>query len=477
MVDPDKRREEIRTQVAAAAASVGGKVLEDDDLLETINYLVEYPTAVVGSYDANYLELPEELLILSMKTHQKYFAVVDDSGKLLNHFVTVSNTRARDMSVVARGNERVLHARLADARFFYDEDQKSTLEEHSEGLKSVVFQTKLGTSWDKVERFRCMSAKLADKLCPDAKADVDRIAQLCKADLVTLMVFEFPEIQGIVGREYALRAGEPELIAKGIQQHYRPVQAGGELPETAEADCVSLGDKIDTIAACFGVGLIPSGAADPYALRRQTMGILRIMIEKNYRLSLDWLFDEALSILSDKLTRSAVEVKAELGEFFKGRLETLLAGKGYPGDVVAATLSAGFDDVVDAQARAAAIETVREKSELATLAGTFKRAANILKKAEGAIGEVDEALFTEDAEKELWNAYGAVSEAMTTSVERGDYVAFFAEAAKLKVVVDGFFDSVMVMADDDKVRGNRIALMGAVTSLFGRVADFTRITT
>ena len=440
-----------------------------------MSYLVESPTAVTGSFESHFLELPRELLILTMKTHQKYFAVADKSGKLTNHFVTVSNTRARDMSVVARGNERVLRARLSDARFFFVEDQKSTLEEHAEGLKTVVFQSKLGTSYEKVERFRALAAWLAAALCPARAAAVDRIARLCKADLVTAMVYEFPEIQGIVGREYALRAGEDPAVARGIQEHYWPTQAGGELPSSPEADCVSLGDKIDTVVGCFGVGLIPSGTADPYALRRQTIGILRILLEKSYRIGVTQLIDEALKGLAPKLTRPAADVKADVLDFFRGRLEVILTGRGYPADMVNAVLAAGFDDVPDAAARVETIDAVRKRGELPALAGTFKRAANILKGQ--APGAVDTSLLSEVSEKNLWAAYNEVRAAMDGAVTRGDYSAFFAEAAKLKVVVDAFFDGVMVMAEDPSVRTNRMALLAAVTALFHRVADFTRIQT
>ncbi|PLX40683.1 MAG: glycine--tRNA ligase subunit beta, partial [Deltaproteobacteria bacterium] len=333
---------------------------------------------------------------------------------------------------------------------------------------------KLGTSYEKVERFTANATSLAGSICPGSEATVGRIAKLAKADLETLMVYEFPEIQGAVGREYAKRAGEPEIVFDGILQHYYPVQAGGELPGTPEADCVSMGDKIDTIVGCFGVGLIPSGSADPYALRRQTIGILRIIIEKGYRLSIGGLIDLALGNLADKLTREAAEVKADVLDFFKGRLEVILLEGGATGDVVAAVLAAGFDDAIDAKARVEAIETVRECGDLVDLAATFKRAANILKK-ESVSAEVDEALFNQEEERALWKVYSEVKSVMESSIEAGDFLALFAEAAKLKVVVDAFFDKVMVMDKDEAVKNNRIAMLGAVTALFQRVADFTRI--
>lgn len=473
VVDISERRDAILAQAREAAQAVGATLLEDPELLDTVTCLVEQPTAVAGSFEAHYLDLPRELLILTMKTHQKYFAVVGADGRLTNHFVTISNTRARDLGIVARGNERVLRARLSDARFFFDEDTKETLEQHAEGLKKVVFQSKLGTSWDKVVRFRAIANRVADVLCPASKATVDRIAHLAKADLVTAMVFEFPEIQGIVGREYALRAGESKLVATGIHEHYRPTQAGGELPSTVEADCVSIADKIDTLAGCFGVGLIPSGTADPYALRRQTIGILRILTEKGYRLKLGQLVDLALDGLGTLLTRPREQVRAEIMEFFRARLEVLMVDLGYGPDAVAAILGAGFDEPVDAFARLKALEEVRGRGELAALAGTFRRVANILKGQEA--GEVNPALLTEEAEKDLWAVYSTVRTAMAGAVERGDYGAFFTEAARLKVVVDTFFEKLMVIDPDESKKRNRIALMAAVTGLFGSVADFTKV--
>ncbi len=473
VLDPAERRAEIARQVAAAAAAVGGAAIPDEELLDTVTYLVEQPVAVTGTFEPRYLELPPELLILTMKTHQKYFAVVDAGGKLLNHFVTISNTRARDLAVVARGNERVLRARLADARFFFEEDQKKTLAEHAEGLKTVVFQAKLGTSHEKVERFRALAGRLAERLCPDRAAAVERIATLCKADLVSLMVGEFPELQGVMGREYARRAGEDPAVARGIQEHYWPAQAGGPLPSSPEGQAVSLADKLDTLVGCFGVGLIPTGTADPYALRRQTLGVLRILDEQGYRLGLGELVDGALAGLGPKLTRPAEEVRREVLTFFRGRLEGLFTGSGLSADLVLAALDAGSDDVVDARARARALEDARRAGTLAPLAETFKRVANILKNQ--APGAPDPAALTEPAEGELWRVYQGVHGAMGDAARRGAYAEFLGEAARLKAAVDAFFDAVLVMAEDPRVRAARLALLGAVAGLFRGVADFTRI--
>ena len=319
IVDPDERRRIILEEADKAAAAVGGKVLRNDELLEVVTFLIEYPTAVCGSYDAGYLELPAEVLITSMMSHQKYFPVVDDKGKLMPYFITINNTLARDPSVVARGNEKVIRARLSDARFFFQEDQKISLDKRAEDLQKVVFHSQLGTSFDKVQRFRKLAAYIAEQVNPALLATVDRAATLAKADLDTQMVGEFSELQGVMGREYALIAGEKPVVAKAIYEHYLPIAAGGELPTTDEGAIVSIADKLDTIAGFFGVNLIPTGTADPYALRRQALGIINIILDKKYPLLLEGIVDESLRILGDRLKKPAAQVKAEVLDFFKAR--------------------------------------------------------------------------------------------------------------------------------------------------------------
>jgi glycyl-tRNA synthetase beta chain len=318
-----------------------------------------------------------------------------------------------------------------------------------------------------------LADKIADRLCPHRAAVVERIARLCKADLVTQMVYEFPELQGVVGREYALKAGEDPIVAAGIEEHYWPAQAGGRLPTTAEAACVSLADKLDTVVGCFGVGLIPTGTADPYALRRQTLGILRILDEKGYRLGLSWLVGASLDGLEPKLTRDRQKVGQDVLAFFRGRLEGLLSQGGLPVDLALAVLDAGYDDVVDARARAEALAAARDRGELAPLAETFKRVANILKGE--APGQAHPGAFREAEETALWGVYQGVKETMESAAARGAYAEFLAKAPELKTAVDAFFDTVLVMDEDPAVRANRLALLGTVAGLFQGVADFTRI--
>jgi len=274
-----------------------------EELLEQVTFLVEYPSVVCGSFPLDFLQVPREVLITSMREHQRYFSIVDGEGKLLPHFITVNNTLAEDPAVVVKGNERVLRARLSDARFFFDEDRKTPLEDRVEDLKGVVYQARLGTSYEKMERFRELAGRLADQLCPGMKDKVLRAAYLCKADLVTGMVGEFPELQGVMGREYALYANEDPDVATAIHEHYLPNQAGGELPTTPVGSLVSIADKLDTICGCFGVGLIPTGTADPYALRRSALGIIAIVVDRGYGVSLSALIDSSLELLRDKLSR------------------------------------------------------------------------------------------------------------------------------------------------------------------------------
>src|SRR6185369_15039946 len=322
-----------RREIHRTAETAGGHLQPDEALLDEVTYLCEYPSTVHGTFPADFLKVPKEVLITSMRSHQRYFSVLDKEGKLLNCFITINNTLTEDPSVVVKGNERVLRARLSDARFFFEEDQKVKLDERVEALKKVVYQQKLGTSFEKMERFKALAEDLAWQLNPGVKAQTSRAATLCKADLVSAMVGEFPEVQGIMGREYALLEGEDAAVASAIAEHYLPTQAGGELPASDIGAFVSIADKLDTVCGCFGVGLIPTGAADPYALRRATIGIIAIILDKEYRLPLPVLVSRSLELLAAKLTRPKEQVAADVLEFFRGRFINLL-GNDFAGDVV-----------------------------------------------------------------------------------------------------------------------------------------------
>jgi glycyl-tRNA synthetase beta chain len=474
IVDPNERREMIRREVHEAASQAGGVPLEDEERLEEITYLVEYPVAVSGSFDTEYLTLPREVLITAMQHHQRYVPVIDKKSNLLPSFVAVSNTKARDMDVVKKGNERVLRARLADAQFFFREDQGVPLEKRVERLKGVIFQAKLGTSYEKVTRIQGLAAILSEELAPADKEVAVRGALLCKADLVTEMVGEFPQLQGVMGREYALLSGEDRAVAQTIFEHYLPRFAGDELPASPAGAMVSIADKIDTIVGCFGVGLIPTGTSDPFALRRQTLGIINIILGKGYRCSLRKIMEAALGLLREKITRSGDEVLTDCLAFFRGRFAGLMTAQGHPLDVVEAVLVEALDDLLDARARVEAVAGFRGTPEFAPVTVAFKRVANILKGVDHK-GGVDISRFETPEEGDLHKQYQTIEKRFSAAIKGMTYDKALAELARLRAPVDAFFDHCMVMAEDKKVRANRLALLGEIASLFSQVADFSRL--
>jgi glycyl-tRNA synthetase beta chain len=470
--DPVRRKEIIRRETHRVAKASGGQLLPDEGLLDEVTFLVEYPSAVHGTFDRSFLAVPKEVLITSMRSHQRYFSVIDEEGKLLPVFITIPNTLAEDPSVVVKGNERVLRARLSDARFFFEEDRKISLEKRVEALKNVVYQQKLGTSYEKMERFRQLAQWLATELNNSVADKVYRTATLCKADLVTGMVGEFPEVQGIMGREYALNDGEDAEVADAIAEHYLPTQAGGELPYSDIGAFVSLADKMDTICGCFGVGLIPTGSADPYALRRSALGIINIILYKGYRISLDSFISSSLDLLKAKITRNREDVHKDVLDFFKGRFVNLSADR-FAGDVVDAVVAASFNDMVEAELKIAALSEFKRRHDFEALAIAFKRICNIVK---GGIDvAVDESLFQEAAERQLYASWLSVSKSAGEKMAGRDYLAALSEIATLKGSVDSFFDTVMVMTDDERLRTNRLALLTGIARLFANIAEFTKV--
>ncbi|MDD2273342.1 MAG: glycine--tRNA ligase subunit beta [Desulfuromonadaceae bacterium] len=470
--DPEKRKEIIRREAHRVATAAGGHLLPDEELLEQVTYLVEYPSVVHGTFSSEFLMVPKEVLITSMRSHQRYFSIVDAHGGLLPGFITINNTLTEDPSVVVKGNERVLRARLSDARFFFEEDKKIRLDERVESLKKVVYQQKLGTSFEKMERFRLLTEGLAEQLNPAVKVHASRAAWLCKADLVSGMVGEFPEVQGIMGREYALLEGESTEVANAIAEHYLPTQAGGELPASDCGAFVSIADKLDTICGCFGVGLIPTGAADPYALRRATIGIIAIILDKGYRLSLRKLIEQSLELLSAKLTRPKEQVAIDVLEFFRARFVNLL-GNQFAVDAVDAAIAAEFDDLVDVKARISALAEFKTHPDFEPLAVAFKRVGNIIKG--GVDAPVDPSLFQDNAEGALYEAIQTVKVSADKLLSSGAWLDALTTIATLRGPVDSFFDKVMVMADEQQVRTNRLALLTTIARLVGKVADFSKI--
>ncbi len=476
VVDREERKRLILEGIEAAAGTVGGRILEDEELLEEVTQLVEWPQPLVGEFEEKYLELPPELLITVIKKHQRYFAITDAKGDLLRYFVTVANTIPRDFNLVAAGNARVVRARLEDARFYYEEDQKLRLEDRATQLQAVVFHSKLGTSWEKVERFTALARWLGQKVAPERLTALLRAAYLCKTDLVSGMVGEFPELQGIMGRAYARLQGEPEEVAQAIFEHYLPTRAGGPIPEGLEGALLSIADKMDTITGCFGVGLLPTGTADPFALRRQTLGVIRIVLEKPLKVSLTDLIEQALQQLGSKLTEPRNTVKQGVLDFFFGRLSHMLVNQeGYTPDVVEAALAVGIDDLIAAVARVKALAAFKARQDHESVVGAFKRVANIIKEPETTA--VNAELFQAAAEQSLLTALAGAEQVMTGHLAQADYGRAFEAVSELRGVIDAFFDSVLVMDRDEAVRRNRLALLTRVYQLFSQLADFRRIQT
>jgi glycyl-tRNA synthetase beta chain len=475
IADPEERKRIIRDETEKAAAALGGRALRNEELLETVAYLTEYPTVVSGSFDEDYLKLPKEVLITTMISHQKYFPVLDARGNLLPHFLTINNTLARDPAVVRRGNEKVIRARLADARFFFDADRKIPLETRVLDLQKVVFHSMLGTSYEKVIRFRKLAGWIAGRIRPTHATRVERAAFLSKADLDTQMVGEFAELQGIMGREYALLDGEDPIVARAIYEHYLPTGAGGELPENDEGSIVSIADKLDTLCGFFGVGLIPTGTADPYALRRQALGVINIILNKRFPLALDDLIDESLAILGPLLRRPPGETKDAVLDFFRGRFENQLIAQGHPYDVVDAVLANGIEDLVRAWEKIRAMEAFKSHPDFQPLAIAFKRVVNIIRAFND--GAVDPVLFTDPEERNLHEAFLLIRQTVLSYIAGGDYSSALVEMARLRKPVDAFFDSVLVMAEDEKIRFNRLSLLREISTLFHDLADFSRIVT
>ncbi|MFH2007471.1 MAG: glycine--tRNA ligase subunit beta [bacterium] len=467
MPDPAVRREAIQAQIGALEAAHDARVIPDEALLGEVANLVEWPTAVCGTFDESYLAVPREVIVSAMRGHQRYFAMERADGSLANRFITVLGTEVRDLDVAVRGNERVLAARLADARFFWDEDLKVGLAERAKALTAVVFQAKLGTVAEKALRLQRLGASLAPRFGADGPT-VQAAAGLCKADLVTHMVGEFPDLQGVMGRHYALAAGQPPAVADAILEHYQPKGAGDELPPGAEGATLSAADRLDTLVGCIGAGLKPKGGGDPFGLRRASLGLLRVLLERKISVSLAELVREAAG-LHTQVTADVDEVVAFLLERLRG-----LLGETATAELVQAVLSAGGDDPLDLALRVSAVQAFGQTDEYAALATTFRR-MNILKQADLDLGEVQPDRFEADAERALHDRYLAARDQVTTLAAQRRYEDALAILAGLRSPVDDFFDKVKVMDDDAALRANRLALLAAVDALFRRVADFKMI--
>lgn len=474
IVDQNERCEMIRQQIAEVAAANGGQAEVNEDLLEEVLYLVEYPTALCGKFDEKYLALPAEAVITPMRDHQRYFPVLKD-GQLLPLFITIRNGGKEHLETVQHGNERVLRARLEDAQFFFDEDRKKTLEQHGEKLKTVVFQDGLGTIYDKVLRLEVLAGYIADAIGANEqdKKDAVRAAKLAKADLVTGMVTEFTELQGVMGREYALLDGETKAVAQAIDEHYMPRFAGDSQPASVAGRIVSLADKIDTIVGTFSRGLIPTGSQDPFALRRQALGIVNMLKEAQYHISLSQLVAKAMELLKIADAGQQAKLQNDVADFMKLRLKNVLADAGIRYDVVDAVFVT-VDDIYGVFLRAQAVnEAVKQDMEKTIQA--FVRTGNIARKAEDVQAAVEAGLLAEQVEKDLYKAYEAAASKVEKEIAAQDYAGAIATLSQLAAPIDAFFDGVMVMDKDEKIKNNRLGLLKLVDNLICQVADFSKI--
>jgi glycyl-tRNA synthetase beta chain len=470
------RRALIREQVAAAAASLSGEALLGDSLLDEVTALVEWPSAIAGSFEARFLELPREVLISTLQQHQRYFPVQGGGAKLLPHFITVSNIESRDPSIVRAGNERVVRPRLSDAAFFWSQDRKQPLAARLPGLDAVTFQAKLGSIGDKVRRVVTLAGEIA--LLIDAnQAQAQRAATLAKCDLLSAMVGEFPELQGIMGRYYALADGEPFDVAAAIDEHYLPRASGGALPATAAGVAVALADKLDTLAGIFAIGQKPSGTKDPFGLRRAAIGVLRILTEKKFDLDLRALVTRACELQPVQNPGA----QPELWDYLVERLRAHFLDAASTGGVAGVTTEM-FDAVrasspvspLDFAARLTALAKFLGLPEAASLTAAYKRISNILKKAElGTIGTVNVSALVEPAEKALHEALAGIVTEVDRALAKRDYSAALTRLATLRPAVDGFFDAVLVNAEDVALRRNRLALLAHLRHHFTRIADLS----
>jgi glycyl-tRNA synthetase beta chain len=479
IVDRQARRKETIAQVESCAQAAGGRLLPDPGLLEEVADLVELPVGGFGHFDEEFLRIPKPVIISAMRSHQRYFALEDPEGRLLPSFVMVNNTRAKDPQLVVRGHERVLRARLADAAFFVREDTKIPLGERLQGLKQVTYHAKLGSSYDKVERFTRLAFFLGQALSlqPNQLEQLERACWLAKCDLITGLVGEFPDLQGQVGEEYALRSGENREVAQAVREHYMPLAAGGDLPSGLLGALVGLADRLDTLCGCFSVGLIPSGAADPYGLRRAVIALIRLISEKRIAISLNQAVEQALVNLQPWSAQEPAVVKEKIMEFIAARLAGVLAEDGVALDVSEAVIAAGIDDLVALRDRARALQTMKGSPDFAFLAAGLKRVFNILRKEAEALpsGPVEEAYLREDAEKELYRQFLHLRQKALRSLAAGAYLEFLQDLSALKDPIDNFFNQVMVMAEEEALRANRLALLREIAGLFSQVAQFNNL--
>lgn len=470
MADYEKRKALIIKDAKAAADAVGGMAELDEDLVEEVTSLVEWPVALTASFEDKFLKVPSEALVYTMKGDQKYFPVYDANGELLPKFIFVSNIESKDPAQVISGNEKVVRPRLADAEFFFDTDRKRPLIDRLPELDSAVFQKQLGTIKDKTDRITALAGQIAERIGAD-KSHTERAGQLAKCDLMTSMVFEFTETQGVMGMHYARHDGEPEAVALALNEQYWPRFAGDKLPTTPVSSALAMADKMDTIVGIFGIGQAPKGS-DPFALRRAALGVLRIIVENGYQLDLVDLIRDAKAQYDDRLTHK--EVEADVLDFMLGRFRAWYQDMGYSVDIIQAVLARRPTKPADFDSRVKAVSHFRSLEEAEALAAANKRVGNILAKYDGELpSSVDTSLLQEDAEKALADVVAEKVAAVKPLFADSDYQGALTELAQLRTPVDTFFDNVMVMADDPALKANRLAMLHLIREQFLNVADIS----
>ena len=468
-----KRREKIVHDVVEGARAIHGEAIMPEDLIDEVTALTEWPVIYESSFEEEFLKVPQECLILTMQQNQKYFAVQDEKGRLMNRFFLVSQLEAKDGGdAISAGNARVVRARLADAKFFYDQDKLQTLESRIPQLKNVVYHNKLGTQAERVERVKAIAAKVADLIGANRDQAV-RAAQLAKVDLLTLMVGEFPELQGIMGEYYALHDGEDEEVALAIREHYQPRFAGDALPSTSVSLAVALADKLETLSGLFGIGQMPTGDKDPFALRRHALGVLRMLIEKNLNVAITDLVNIGYEAMKD--VANVKDARDELLAFFEDRLRVMFKDKGFSAQEVDAVLATHPTMVLDVPARLQAVRAFAQLPEAEALAAANKRIGNILKKTVPETDVVDAALFDSEAEKALYEALCEAEPKAKADYEAGRYTDLLKGLAPMKAPVDRFFEDVMVNVEDARVRANRLALLWRLHRTMNMVAELSRL--
>ena len=475
IADFSDRREAVRAQVMEIASTVGGTAVIDDDLLDEVTALVEWPVAILGNFEERFLDVPAECLISAMKGHQKYFHLVDGEGKLMPNFITLSNIESSDPDVVREGNERVIRPRLSDAEFFWNQDRKKRLEDHTESLKTILFQKKLGSLYDKTGRVTSLAATIAEAIGGD-QAMAQRAAKLGKCDLMTEMVCEFPELQGIMGRYYAQLDNEDREVAIALEEQYMPRFAGDQLPETKTGQSISIAEKLDTLVGIFAIGQPPTGDRDPFALRRATLGTLRIIIEKELDLDLLQLLQQAAGGLSNVDVTANEEVISQVFDFMMERLRNIYLDQQIAPDTFEAVLARRPSQPLDFNQRIHAVTTFRQLPEAESLAAANKRISNILKKTDESIPEVaNTEKLLESAEKELASTLNTLTDEVAPLLADRNYTQALKKLAALREPVDNFFDDVMVMVEDTELRANRLALLSQLQGLFLKVADLSKL--